>query len=210
MINITSADIEKANEQIKKGHVVQYRYDGSAGAVSERLNVEHLVQKIRSAVDAQLAHIESRLLKKNAFEGAKTTVFREFAVLIRETVHLDPLIQQAIKDECAAALQDAKNAKKRAEWAEAEYNRFFDELKRERDAEPEIRRLRDFVEILATVIPLPPNDSRGHYGGSAYVQALRSRGLALAAFNGLKVLGGPGKHEEPQVQTPAPIDDLPL
>jgi len=209
MINITSADIEKANEQIKRGHVVQYRYDGSAGAVSERLNVEHLVQTIRSAVDAQLAHIESRLRKKNAFEGAKTTVFREFAVLIRETVHLDPMIRQAIKDECAAALQDAKNAKKRAEWAEAEYNRFFDELKRERDAEPEIRRLQHFVEILTTVIPLP-NDSRGHHGGLAHVQALRSRGLALAAFNGLKVLGGPGKREEPQVQTPIPSDDLPL
>lgn len=209
MTNITSADIDKLNEQIKRGHVLQYRYDGSAGAVSDRLNVEHLVQKIRSAVDAQLAHIESRLLKKNAIEGAKTTVFREFAVLIRETVHLDPLIQQAIKDECAAALQDAKNAKKQAEWAEAEYKSFFDELKRERDADPEIRRLRDFVEILKTLIPLP-NDSRADHGGRAHVQALRSRGLALAAFNGLKVLGGPGKHEELQVQTPAPIDDLPL
>jgi hypothetical protein len=212
MIDITSADIEQANEQIKRGHVVQYRYDGSARTASGQWDVEHLIQKIRSHVEAELAHVESKINRgnnKNAFAGAKTTVFREFAVLIRDVVNLDPLIRQAIKDECAAVLEDARNAKKRAQWAESEYNRFFEELKQERDADPAVRRLRDFVEVLNTAIPLP-NDSRGDYGGSARVQALRSRGLALAAFNGMKVLGGSGKYEEPQTKTSHPTDDLPL
>jgi hypothetical protein len=194
---------------------VAWRYDGSANQVANRHNwiVTHLVEQIRSAVDAQLAHVESNINnvknKSNAFRGAKTAVFREFAVLIREAVNLDPLIQRAIAEECSEVVNHAREAKSNAERSKANYERLFEELERERDADPQLRRLRDFVEVLNTAIPLS-NEFGDNYHGSARVQALRSRGLALAAFNGMKVVGGSGKYDEPQVQANRVTDDLPL
>lgn len=197
---------EKQAELAKRGHVVKYRDDGSAGTASKNWDTVHLIQQIRSAVEAQLDRVESKIKNKGVSNGAKTMVFKEFAVLIRETVNLDPLIRQAIKDECASVLEDAQNAKNRALFAEQEYMRFLNELKQERAADPEMRRLREFVEVLNEAIPLQ-DESKWDRGKSAQVQALRSRGLAFAAFNGMKMVGGSSKYEESEVKTNDVIND---
>jgi hypothetical protein len=155
--------------------------------------VDHIEVAIRAAVGERLDHLIAD--KKN--NGIKGRVFSEFATLIRDTVKLDPLIRQSIEERFAAAQQDVLEAKKRAQWAESEYNRFFEELKQERDADPEEKRLKHFLEILDRVVPLPVQ-SRSNYNGD-YRQALRSRGVAFAALLGLKCIGGSqpsGKEEE--------------
>lgn len=200
---------------------VSYRYNGSVGDVIRwvgRDQIDRLRDQIRAAVATQLDHLENKTHPRNAIAGAKSTVFKEFAVLICETISLDPLITQAITDQLVAVEAEKQDARRRADWEAAEYERLADELQKERDADPELKRQREFLKMLDTAVPIP-TDSRSQYNGTLQ-QALRSRGMALAAFHGLKCLGGfkQSEAEEQEDLTPtipaqrrvSPPDDMPL
>lgn len=153
--------------------------------------IGRLREKIRSAIGTRLDAIESKLKRnntENVVKGAKTQVFTEFAELVRQTVNIDPVIQQAIEERLAEtrASLNAEILKTRLYWEELKEQQ--NALQAEKDANPELQRMKNFVEMLDLVVPIP-RDSRSQHNGS-YQQALRSRGMAFAAFHGLQCLGG--------------------
>jgi len=188
---------------------VPYRYDGSIKDVIQwigREQIDRLRDQIRAAVATQLDHLNNGAHQRNAIAGAKATVFKEFAVLIRETISLDSMIVQAVNDKLASLEAAKKDALRNADREADLLKQLAAVMKAERDADPEQQRERRFMEMLNDAVPIPQHSGSSRDG--TLLQALRSRGMALAAFRGLQCLGG-FKQSEATEHTRT-IDTLPI
>jgi len=165
---------------------------------------ESISRKIRIQVEKQLEHVQQKIVSKTptqAFLGAKTTVFKEFAELVIREVELDEMVQMAVT--CRFKVHEDHLQQQTQEYVTArkKYEAMIRQEAEKLEVDPEHQRQQRFLKVLDHAVPMP-EETRSAYNGT-YQQALRSRGMALAAFCGLRCVGGGPQSEDKNREQPA-------